>query len=56
MNRRTALMLSMFLGGLIPRGLWAQTAAPQVAENARQGTTAGVSQRRPRRCRRATLQ
>jgi hypothetical protein len=27
MNRRTALMLSMFLGGLIPRGLWAQTAA-----------------------------
>ena len=26
MNRRTALMLSMFLGGLIPRGLWAQTA------------------------------
>ncbi len=25
MNRRTALMLSMFLGGLIPRGLWAQT-------------------------------
>ena len=26
MNRRTALMLSMLLGGLIPRGLWAQTA------------------------------
>jgi hypothetical protein len=26
MNRRTALMLSMFLGGLIPQGLWAQTA------------------------------
>jgi hypothetical protein len=26
MNRRTALMLSMFLGGLSPRGLWAQTA------------------------------
>jgi hypothetical protein len=26
MNRRTALLLSMFLGGLIPRGLWAQTA------------------------------
>jgi hypothetical protein len=27
MNRRTALMLSMFLGGLLPRGLWAQTPA-----------------------------
>jgi hypothetical protein len=27
MNRRTALLLSMFLGGLIPKGLWAQTAA-----------------------------
>jgi hypothetical protein len=27
MNRRTALMLSMFLGGLIPRGLRAQTAS-----------------------------
>ena len=24
MNRRTALMLSMFLGGLVPRNLWAQ--------------------------------
>jgi hypothetical protein len=27
MNRRTALMLSMFLGGLLPRALWAQSAA-----------------------------
>jgi hypothetical protein len=26
MNRRTALTLSMFLGGLLPRGLWAQSA------------------------------
>ena len=32
MNRRTALMLSMFLGGLIPRGLWAQTAARKSAK------------------------
>jgi hypothetical protein len=27
MNRRTALMLSMFLGGLLPRSLWAQPQA-----------------------------
>ncbi len=32
MNRRTALMLSMFLGGLVPRGLWAQSAEPKVVE------------------------
>jgi hypothetical protein len=32
MNRRTALMLSIFLGGLIPRGLWAQTAARKSAK------------------------
>ena len=24
MNRRTAMMLTMLLGGLVPRGLWAQ--------------------------------
>ena len=43
MNRRTALMLSMFLGGLIPRGLWAQTAAQ--AGEARQSASAGVTHR-----------
>ena len=32
MNRRTALMLSMFLGGLTPRGLWAQTAGRKPAK------------------------
>ena len=32
MNRRTALMLSMFLGGLLPRGLWAQTAGRKAAK------------------------
>ena len=33
MNRRTALMLSMFLGGLLPRGLWAQTAARKTTKS-----------------------
>jgi hypothetical protein len=32
MNRRTALMLSMFLGGLLPRGLWAQSAGRKSAK------------------------
>ena len=44
MNRRTALMLSMFLGGLIPRGLWAQTAGAS-RRNARQSASAGVTHR-----------
>jgi hypothetical protein len=35
MNRRTALMLSMFLGGLIPRGLWAQQARSKRASSPR---------------------
>jgi len=35
MNRRTALMLSMFLGGLIPRGLWAQQTRTKRASSAR---------------------
>jgi hypothetical protein len=32
MNRRTALMLSMFLGGLFPRALWAQTSSRKPAK------------------------
>jgi hypothetical protein len=32
MNRRTALMLSIFLGGLLPRGLWAQSAGRKSAK------------------------
>ena len=48
MNRRTALMLSMFLGGLIPRGLWAQTAGASRQSRATR-PSAGVAHRRPRR-------
>jgi len=35
MNRRTALMLSMFLGGLVPRSLWAQQAKSRRASTSR---------------------
>ena len=51
MNRRTALMLSMFLGGLIPRGAVGTNRRAQVDEDARQGASAGVAHRRPRRSR-----
>ncbi|HKI18093.1 MAG TPA: hypothetical protein VKA15_09440, partial [Isosphaeraceae bacterium] len=35
MNRRTALMLSMFLGGLVPRSLWAQQTRSRRASSSR---------------------
>jgi hypothetical protein len=35
MNRRTALMLSMFLGGLVPRSLWAQQTPSRRASSSR---------------------
>ena len=34
MNRRTALMVSMFLAGLVPRGLWAQSAGRKSSKHA----------------------
>jgi len=44
MNRRTALMLSMLLGGLVPRSLWAQSGARKSSKT-RDKTLAPVSSR-----------
>ena len=38
MNRRTALMLSMFLGGLVPGTLWAQQSRSKRASSSRDRT------------------
>jgi len=44
MNRRTALMLSMLLGGLVPRSLWAQSGGRKSSKT-RDKTLAPVSSR-----------
>ena len=44
MNRRTALMLSMLLGGLVPQSLWAQSGGRKVPKT-RDKTSAPVSSR-----------
>ena len=44
MNRRTALMLSMLLGGLVPRSLWAQSGGRRSSKT-RDKTLAPVSSR-----------
>ena len=44
MNRRTALMVSMFLGGLVPQSLWAQTRGRKPSKT-RDKTFAPVSTR-----------
>ena len=46
MNRRTALLLSMFLGGLATRGLRAQSPAPAGRKQSRPGARAGAAEAR----------
>ena len=51
MNRRTAMMLTMLLGGLAPLDLWAQTKGKRTS-GSRSGTGRVARTRRQGRCRR----